>query len=29
MKVKNPEVIKELAEKKNFALVSAHYNNWE
>jgi KDO2-lipid IV(A) lauroyltransferase len=28
--VKNPEVFLQLgSEKKNFALVSAHYNNWE
>jgi Kdo2-lipid IVA lauroyltransferase/acyltransferase len=30
MKFLNPEVFTELArENKNFALVSAHYNNWE
>lgn len=30
MKFINPEVFRELEEKKmNFALVSAHYNNWE
>lgn len=30
MKVKNPEVFRDLAEKnQNFALVTAHYNNWE
>lgn len=30
VKVRNPEVLKELADKKqNFAIVSAHYNNWE
>lgn len=30
MKVKNPEVFRDLAERnQNFALVTAHYNNWE
>jgi KDO2-lipid IV(A) lauroyltransferase len=30
MKFKNPELFSELAGKnQNFALVSAHYNNWE